>query len=81
MRAKEKTVPLNISVPQSLKDEMIDHPEINWSAVAAKAFRMQLKAQKFLSQFAEEGVSDEEASKRILDLERKNTVTKSIKQK
>ena len=67
----EKTVPINISVPESLKAEMSEHKEINWSAVATRAFERQLRAQRILLSFEEKGISDEEAAERMLKLERK----------
>jgi post-segregation antitoxin (ccd killing protein) len=67
----EKTVPMNITVPESLRAEMAEHREINWSAVATRAFERQLRAQKILLSFEEKGVTDEEAAERMLKLERK----------
>lgn len=69
MNRKEKTVPMNISVPASLRRRMEEHPEMNWSAVARKTFERQLQAQDVLDQFAEEGVSDEEALERALRIQ------------
>jgi hypothetical protein len=67
----KKTVPFNISVPESLKEEMTGHREINWSAVATRAFERQLQAQKILLSFEEKGVTDEEAAERVLRQHRK----------
>ncbi len=66
MKAKEKTIPMNISVPVSLKHRMDEHREINWSALACKTFERQLRAQEVLGQFAEEGISEEEAIERAM---------------
>ena len=66
MKAKEKTTPMNISVPVSLKHKMDEHREINWRALACKAFERQLRAQEVLGQFAEEGISEEEAIERAM---------------
>jgi post-segregation antitoxin (ccd killing protein) len=66
MKAKEKTMPMNISVPVSLKRRMNEHREINWSALACKTFERQLRAQEVLGQFAEEGISEEEALERAM---------------
>ena len=66
MKRKDKTVPMNISVPISLKSRMDRHPEINWSALACKMFERQLHAQEILGQFTEEGISEDEALERAL---------------
>jgi len=69
MKAKEKTVPMNISVPEGLKRRMDEHREINWSALACKTFERQVRAQEVLGQFAEEGVSEEEALERAMRIQ------------
>jgi hypothetical protein len=71
LRKGEKSVPMNISVSESLRAEMAEHKEINWSAVAARAFERQLRSQKILLSFEEKGIIDEEARERILKLEHK----------
>ena len=63
---------MSITVPESLRTEMAEHREINWSAVATRAFGRQLRAQKILLSFEEKGVTDEEAAERMLKLNRKN---------
>lgn len=74
MKRKEKSKPMSISVPASIKAEMGKHSEINWSGVAAKAFVRQLRAQEVLEQFSEEGVSEEEAIQRGLRLRHKEEI-------
>jgi len=66
MKRKERTVPLNISVPLSLKKKMEKHQEINWSATACRAFQKQLQAQDLLDQFKEASITEEEAIGRAL---------------
>ncbi|MGI0092196.1 MAG: hypothetical protein ACREBS_10850 [Nitrososphaerales archaeon] len=65
---KEETVHFTITVPKSLKKEMSEFQEINWSGVATRAFRKQIEAQTIIRQFAEKGISDEEAIRRGLSL-------------
>jgi len=69
MKAKEKTVPMNISVPEGLKRRMDEHREINWSALACKTFERQIRAQEVLGRFAEEGVAEEEAVDRAMRIQ------------
>lgn len=72
MNDKEVTIHFTITIPESLKLQMKEFPEINWSGVATRAFRKQIEAQKIVRQFAEKGISDEEAVKRGLLLEHQN---------
>lgn len=72
MNDKEQTLHFTITLPESLRQEMKEFPEINWSGVATRAFRKQIEAQKIVRQFAEKGISDEEAIKRGLSLEDQN---------
>ncbi|MHB1869025.1 MAG: hypothetical protein ACYCPP_08785 [Nitrososphaerales archaeon] len=65
---KEETVHFTITVPKSLKAQMYQFQEINWSGVATRAFRKQIEAQTIIRQFAEKGISDEEAINRGLSL-------------
>ena len=76
MGKKERTVPMNISVPTTLKRELKRHPETNWSRVATKAFERQLQAEKILAQFAEPGLSDEEILRRALAVQHPRSVIK-----
>lgn len=69
MNDKEQTIHFTITLPESLRQEMKEFPEVNWSGVATRAFRKQIEAQKIVRQFAEKGISDEEAIKRGLSLE------------
>jgi len=78
MKGKEKTVPMNISVPVSLKRRMDEHREINWSALACKMFERQLKAQEILSQLEEPNVSEEEALERAMRVQHPHTPRKLI---
>ncbi len=78
MKRKERTVPLNISVPSSLRRRMERHQEINWSATACRAFERQLHAQEALDELAEPDVSEEEALDRALKVQHsQKIITKS----
>jgi hypothetical protein len=79
MKRKEKTEPMNISVPLSLKRRMEKHPEINWSGVACKTFERQLQAQDVLDQLAEKGVSEEEAVERALRVQHPRDILPRLK--
>jgi hypothetical protein len=74
---KEKTEPMNISIPASLKRETRKHPEVNWSAVARRAFEHHLRAQKVLAQFEEEGVTEDEAIERALHIQHQQKIVKT----
>ncbi len=70
---------MNITLPKSVKKEIDEHPEINWSGVASKAFIRQLQAQKVLDQFAEPDVSEDEAIERALRVQhRQKVIAKEI---
>jgi post-segregation antitoxin (ccd killing protein) len=69
MRRRDKTTPMNISVPVSLRERMDRHSDINWSATACRAFERQLQAQEVLSRFADTNVSEEEALERALKVQ------------
>lgn len=71
MKTRLKTERMTITVPVSLKRQMGKRAEINWSAVASKAFERHLEAQRVVELFAEAGVSDEEAIQRGLQLRHK----------
>ncbi len=81
MKRKEKTEPMNISVPASLKRQIQEHPEINWSALASKTFDRQLRAQNVLDQLVEEGVSEDEATVRALRVQHHQKVLKKVSQR
>jgi post-segregation antitoxin (ccd killing protein) len=76
MKRKERTVPVNISVPASLKKRMEKHREINWSATASKAFQRQLQVQEALDKLSEPDVSDSEALARALRVQHSQKVVK-----
>ena len=76
MGKKERTVPMNISIPATLKRELKEHRETNWSRVATKAFERQLQAEKLLAQFAEPGLSDEEKLRRALAVQHPRSAIK-----
>jgi hypothetical protein len=67
------SVHFTISIPGSLKVQMGEFPEINWSGVAARAFLQQIQAQTVVRKFAERGISDEEAIERGLRLHKQNS--------
>ena len=71
MKSKQTTTHMTITVPLDLKREMEEHPEINWSRIATKAFQRRLEAEKVLGLFAEPKISDEEAIRRGLKLRHK----------
>jgi hypothetical protein len=73
MKRKEATVHMTISIPRALKDQMEGHRQINWSVVASAAFQRRLKVEEVLSKFEEPGISEEEAIKRGLSIERRLT--------
>jgi len=75
MKTKESTAHMTISVPNSLREEMEKHRQINWSAVASVAFRRRLSVEETLEQFEEEGVSEEEALERALRVQHPRTIT------
>jgi len=77
MKREEKMIHFNITVPEAVRKEMIDHPEINWSAVATKAFQKQLRAQEILQQFADPSVSEDEAIQRGLKIHHRQGKTLS----
>lgn len=68
MTNTEETVHFTITIPKSLRARMSEFQEINWSVVATRAFRKQIEAQTIVRQFAEKGISDEEAINRGLSL-------------
>ena len=61
-------VHVTLSIPKSVRERMSEFPEINWSAVATRAFRKQIEAQVIVRSFAEEGITDEKAIERGLSL-------------
>lgn len=71
MKSKKKSTHMTITVPIDLKHEMSQLPEINWSRVASVAFQKRIEAERFLGQFAEPGITEEEAIKRGLRLRHK----------
>ncbi len=78
MKRREGTVPVNISVPLSLRKKMEKHPEINWSATACRAFERQLRAQEVLDELSEAGVSEEEALERALKVQHGQKIVKRV---
>jgi post-segregation antitoxin (ccd killing protein) len=75
-RKGERTVPMNISVPASLKKRMEKHSEINWSATASRAFQRQLQVQEELDKLSEPEVSGSEALARALRVQHSHKVVK-----
>jgi hypothetical protein len=75
MKRKESMAHMTISVPNSLREEMEKHHQINWSSVASAAFRRRLSVEETLKQFEEEGVTEEEALERALRVQHPRTVT------
>jgi hypothetical protein len=55
-------VSLTLSVPDEMKAEMEEHPEINWSEVARQSIEQKLAELRFLDAFrAESDLTEEEA--------------------
>lgn len=55
-------VSVTLSVPDEMKAEMDDHPEINWSEVARQSIRQKLAELRFLEAFkADSDLTEEEA--------------------
>lgn len=55
-------VSVTLSVPEDLKAEMDEHPEINWSAVARQSIEEKLAELRFLEAFkAESDLTEAEA--------------------
>jgi hypothetical protein len=57
-------VSITLSVPEEMKDEMENFPEINWSEVARQSIDEKLEELKFLEEFKRESdLTQEEAVK------------------
>ncbi len=57
-------VSITLSVPEEMKDEMDDFPEINWSEVARQSIDEKLQELRFLEEFKKESdLTEEEAVK------------------
>lgn len=55
-------VSVTLSVPDSMKEAMDEHPEINWSAVARQSIEQKLAELRFLEAFkAESDLTEAEA--------------------
>jgi hypothetical protein len=67
----KKMVHFNITLPKELLSEMKEHPEVNWSRVAAKAFERHLWAEKILRELEEPSITDEEAARRVIETRKK----------
>ncbi len=48
-------VNMTLAVPDELKSQMEDHPEVNWSEVARQAFRLKLRDLLVLEKIAAHG--------------------------
>jgi len=71
MRIKKKMVRFNITIPENLHTRMREHPEVNWSRVATKAFERHLWAERILEQLEEPSITDEEAARRVIKTRKK----------
>lgn len=49
VHVRKKAVRVNISVPDDVREMMLQHPEVNWSRVAAKAFRREIRVRMIQS--------------------------------
>lgn len=57
-------VSITLSVPEEMKDEMEEFPEINWSEVARQSIDEKLQELRFLEEFKKESdLTEEEAVK------------------
>ncbi|MDZ7688779.1 MAG: hypothetical protein U5J64_08680 [Halobacteriales archaeon] len=57
-------VSITLSVPEEMKDEMEEFPEINWSEVARQSIDEKLEELRFLEEFKKESdLTEEEAVK------------------
>ncbi len=53
---------LSVSVPDDLREQMVELDEINWSAVARKAFEEKIKEVEFLKNIAKKSkLTDKDA--------------------
>jgi post-segregation antitoxin (ccd killing protein) len=68
---KRKMVHFNITIPEDLHTKIKEHPEVNWSRVAARAFERHLRAEEILRLLEEPGITDEEASRRVIETRKK----------
>lgn len=44
-------VSVTLAIPKEMKEEMDEHPEMNWSEVARQAFKEKIADMKFLKEF------------------------------
>ena len=56
---------LSVSVPNDLKDKMNKFEEVNWSAVARKAFEEKVKQVDFLEKLAKKSKLTKEGAREI----------------
>jgi len=58
----DKIPTMSVRIPEDLKNEIDDHPEINWSEVARQSFREKLTDLEFLEEFKSRSeLTEEEA--------------------
>ena len=67
---------LSVSVPDDLKEQMIKLDEVNWSAVARKAFEEKVKEVEFLNKIALKSKLTEKDAEEI-----SNKINKSMAKK
>lgn len=58
-------VSITLSVPEDMKDEMEEFPEINWSEVARQSIDEKLEELRFLEEFKKESDLTEEEAVRL----------------
>ena len=68
---------ISISIPLEMNEEIVKHPEVNWSAVAVRAFRRQIDAIKTTGRFEDPRITDQEAIERGLLVDRLRRQIKS----
>jgi len=56
---------MTLAVPSELKHKMENFPEMNWSAVARKAFMQKIKDLEFLEKFTRDSTLTEEDALRL----------------
>ena len=58
---------LSVSVPEKLKEKMTKLEEVNWSAIARKAFEEKVKQIEFLEEISKKSKLTEKDAKEISD--------------
>jgi len=59
---------LSVSIPEDLKAEMFEFEEMNWSAVAKKAFEQKISDMDFFKKISEKSKFTEKDAKELADM-------------